>query len=390
MIRAGADARPITPSLVRPVFLAGFQGDRRATGAHLDLNVRTLALQEDDGPPFVLAVCDVIGVLRPDTLRIRAGVADLEADVVVAATHTHSGPDTIGLWGPDPQTSGVDDGYLSEMCSAVEASIRAAVAALEPAQIRPATTTLQGVIRNLRDPEILDEEVAALAIDRPDASTIATLVNVPVHPEVLDGSSTLISPDMAGAAARAMEVARGGVGIWASAGLGGMQSPVEGPIEPEEAERKGALCAAAALSALVAAPVVDDARVRYRSAEVTLPLDNPRFSAAMASGLIPDARSSEGSLVTEAGILDLGAARMVMWPGEVLPELGVESKRRLDTAYPFLIGLANDEIGYILPPDRWVDPGDWDDPGPQYEETMSVGPETGPRILAALDALLAD
>jgi hypothetical protein len=390
VITAGADVRVITPQVgpgARPVFLAGFQGNRRATGIDTDLYVRTLALLEEDGRPFALAVCDLIGVLRPDTLAVRRAVADLDADVVVAATHTHSGPDTIGLWGPDEGTSGIDEAWLAGTREAIAASIRSAVAALEPASMRVATASVTGVIRNYRDPEIVDTEIAVLALDRPDGSAIATLMNVPVHPEVLNGDSTVVGGDMAGAGARALEAARGGAAVWAGAGMGGMQSPEEGPRTPAEAQRKGRMCAEAALAALARAPSAAEPRVRVRSAEVELPLWNPRFRAGIGAGLLRGDVSAEGTLRTDVALVDLGLARMACWPGEVLPALGMESKARIRTPHAFLIGLANDELGYILPEEDFVEPEDWDDPGRSYEESMSVGPETGSRLMAALDAL---
>jgi hypothetical protein len=51
--------------------------------------------------------------------------------------------------------------------------------------------------------------------------------------------------------------------------------------------------------------------------------------------------------------------------------------------------LANDELGYILPQEDYVYPEDPFEPGDHYEETMSVGPEAGPRLLSALRAMLA-
>ena len=390
MTAAGADRRVMTPSFDRPVFLAGFQGDRRATGLDRDLWVRTLALAEPGGRPFVLSVCDLIGVLRVDSLAVRAAVADLDADVVVAATHTHSGPDTIGLWGPNETTRGVDESHLTAVREAVAVSIRAAVSALEPCRVRAVATNVDGVIQNYRDPEILDTGVGFVAFDRPDGTAIATLVNVGVHPEVLDGDSTLMSSDLAGACCVAIEAARGGVSVWASGDLGGMQSPAEGPRTPEEVTRKGSMVADAALQALERAESADNVRVRYRGAEVRLPLWNPRYRLGLISGLLRGDLAPDGSLTTDVGILDLGVARAACWPGEVLPALGLTSKERLGTPVPLLIGLANDELGYILPDDAFVEPEDWDDPDPHYEESMSVGPETGSRLLVALDALLED
>jgi hypothetical protein len=391
VICAGADARPITPEVgagAAPVFLAGFQGDRRATGVHRPLEVRTLALVEDGRRPFVLAMVDLIGIVREDTLAIRDGLADLGADIVVAATHTHSGPDTIGLWGPDETTRGVDERYLAGVRAAVTASIRAAVTSMEPAALCAALTTVDGVIRNTRDPEIVDSEVAIVAFGRGDGTPIATLVNVGVHPEVLDGASAVVSPDLAGACRDVIDERRGGVTLWVSGDLGGMQSPGEGPRTPDEVARKGGLIAEAALGALGGAPPEGHARVRYRNAEVPLPLWNPRFRAGIDAGLLRGRVDGDEAVTGEVGVLDLGVARAACWPGEVLPTLGMASKRRLRTPVPLLVGLANDELGYILPDEDFVAPDDWDDPDPHYEESMSVGPHTGSRLLAALDELI--
>jgi hypothetical protein len=390
VIRAGADARPLlsTPRAgAGPAYLAGFQGDRRATGVHRPLEVRTLAVAEEEGRPFVLSVVDLIGLVREDTLTIRAVAADLRSDVVVAATHTHSGPDTIGLWGPDETTRGVDEGFREAVRGTVAAGIDAAVHALEPATVRAGVGEVDGVIRNTRDPEIVDRQVGVVAFDRPGGAPIATLVNVGVHPEVLDGSSTLVSPDLAGACRDDIDARRGGVTVWASGDLGGMQSPEEGPRTPDEVGRKGTVLADAALAALegtASAP----GRLRVATREVTLPLWNPRFRAGIGAGLLRGELGPDGDLVTEVAVVDLGVARAACWPGEVLPRLGLTSKARLDVAVPLLIGLANDELGYILPDEDFIAPEDWDDPDPHYEESMSVGPETGSRLLAAIDGLL--
>ena len=395
-LRAGADTRVITPPLddpARPVFLAGFQGNRRATGLHADLRVRTLALVQEGGRPFALAACDLIGVLREDTLAIRRAVADLGADVVVAATHTHSGPDTIGLWGPEEGVRGVGEAYLAGVRETVAESIRAAVAASEPAVLRAGVTEVDGVIRNYRDPDVCDRQVGVLAFDRPGGGdAIATVVNVGVHPEVLDGDSTVVSADLAGATCEGIERRRGGVALWASGDLGGMQSPEEGPRTSDEVARKAGLVVDAAMRCLDGASPVpaEAARVRYRSAEVELPLWNPMYRAGLQSGLLRGDLRDDGTMVTDVGVLDLGVARAAFWPGEVLPKLGMASKAALGTAFRLLVGLANDELGYILAQEDFVEPTDWDDPGEHYEESMSVGPETGPRLQAALDRLTAE
>ena len=52
-----------------------------------------------------------------------------------------------------------------------------------------------------------------------------------------------------------------------------------------------------------------------------------------------------------------------------------------------IAGLANDEVGYLIPKSQW----DWDPPfaygrqRPQYGEINSCGPESAPIVMQALD-----
>jgi hypothetical protein len=50
--------------------------------------------------------------------------------------------------------------------------------------------------------------------------------------------------------------------------------------------------------------------------------------------------------------------------------------------YNVIIGLGNDELGYIIPFEDW-------NPA-KYEESMSVGRETGPIVLGTLQALIQE
>ncbi len=78
-------------------------------------------------------------------------------------------------------------------------------------------------------------------------------------------------------------------------------------------------------------------------------------------------------------------------PGELLPKLGLALKadlRQAGAQVSGVVGLVNDELGYILPQKDYAYPDDPFDPGDHYEETMSIGPETGPRLLATLRAML--
>jgi hypothetical protein len=98
-----------------------------------------------------------------------------------------------------------------------------------------------------------------------------------------------------------------------------------------------------------------------------------------------------GAIATEASLLKLGPAWLFGVPGELLPKLGLAFKADLSQAgagFAAITGLTNDELGYILPQEDFVYPDNPFEPGSHYEETMSVGPEAGPRLAAALQELL--
>ena len=105
----GYSQQIITPSLDRPVFLAGFAQNRRAQSVHDDLYARALALREGSNT-LVLCALDLIGFFRLEVMDVAARVSKHVpgTHIIIASTHTHHGPDTIGLWGPDNRTCGVD------------------------------------------------------------------------------------------------------------------------------------------------------------------------------------------------------------------------------------------------------------------------------------------
>jgi hypothetical protein len=60
--------------------------------------------------------------------------------------------------------------------------------------------------------------------------------------------------------------------------------------------------------------------------------------------------------------------------------------------YKFVFGMANDEIGYIIPKSEWEEeaPFRYGANESPYGEITSIGPETGPIIYSEILGLLAD
>jgi hypothetical protein len=133
------------------------------------------------------------------------------------------------------------------------------------------------------------------------------------------------------------------------------------------------------------------------------------------------------TIMTQIAVLDVGRATMITLPGELDPALFVggydgsyapegwpvvdetrtnppdlslapgppylRDLARADADYVWLLGLTNDEIGYLIPsfdyelhPDMpYLEEAE----GDHYEETNSLGPSTWPFLEAHVHALLA-
>jgi hypothetical protein len=388
----------ITPSLARPVYLAGFGQNRLARSVHDQLYVRVLALHDGDAP-LVLVALDLLGLNRPHCLEIERRVTEHvpHVRVILACTHTHHGPDTIGLWGPDPTTRGVDEMYLAELKDQVVQTVLAALESLRPSRLQKAAATrVPGVVKNTRDPLVIDDELTAVQFLAGDDMPLATLMIFACHPEVLWEGTPHITSDYVFILRRRIELATGAPCVFVVGTLGGMMTPDVKDHSFAEAEAMGETLAKAGLEALRQDCFVsrtNDGGYALGKArqEYSVPMANPVFMLAMRAGLLPHTLNADNAVLTEINLLRLGPVWLVTVPGEVSPKLGLEIKQRLKergAQISAVIGLANDELGYILPQEDFVYPDDPFNPGEHYEETMSVGPEAGPTLMDAVRELL--
>ncbi|MCS7272715.1 MAG: neutral/alkaline non-lysosomal ceramidase N-terminal domain-containing protein [Fimbriimonadales bacterium] len=390
-LQAGAAALKITPT--KQVFLAGYSPNRPNTGGvHDDIWARALVVQAGQ-ERLAIVVCDLLGLLRDDVQKIRQRVKTVPPErVMVLCTHTHSGPDTIGLWGPSPTQSGRDEEYMQFVIETAARAVDEAAAKMQPATVGFAKTTIEGVAYNFRVEKIVDTEAAVMQFrSKADGKVIATLTNFACHPEVLNNDQ--LTSDFCHWYYQTVESQVGGVAIFANGALGGMISPAPDPNSPApkgrdwaRAERYGKRIAERALEAIANARFTDTATIEHRSATYTVPLQNERFRAALEAGIIPRGPSVvENTVTTESHLIRLGEAVIFTMPGEVLPNLGILLKQLLAPYGDpvFLFGLANDELGYILSEaDYYLDLY-------SYERSMSVGIEIGPAMLQAARQMMA-
>ena len=412
-MRAAACLRRITPEIgvnhSDPIYLAGFDNDRRATGVHDDTWARGVVL-ESGGRKVALFVLDAIGYFNDEVRTIRDMVADLGYDaIVVSSTHVHESADTLGLWGPDQITSGADLAYLDFINQQVADCIREADANLVAAEIRFATgdtkdTSLPPEPDLVADGEILQHlcvggsfDTAGNCVDgievmgddgpvrnpstpsfqireRSSGEILATLVNYASHPESLGSDNTLITSDFPHYMRQALEQRFGGIAIYMSGDLGVLQGPLDVFLDDgaggqiprrtfEFAARMGEILAARAGDALAAVnrwerqPAIE----AVGSGPVEVIIENPYFEFLGLLGVfgrrefvMVDPQGESYKTTTEVQALRVGAAQFAVTPNELDPQIGnVYRERMSGAAHRFLVGLGNDEIGYQMPEEKF-------------------------------------
>jgi hypothetical protein len=312
--------------------------------------------------------------------------------VIIASTHTHHAPDMVGLWGPDDKTCGVDPAYRAVLIEKITGAIVASLEDMQPAMVKVTSRQAPGLAKNARNPEILDNELTLAQFFHPEnGHPLVTLFDFPCHPEVLGDQNPHITSDYPGALRRAVETATGASCIFFSGALGGMMTPDVKDHSFDEAEAMGKKLAAIGLNALDDTDNPLGAGFRLQTRPIQVKLTNPLFKLAIRRKLLPELRDRRGLIHSEVSLLKIDGLWLAAVPGELLPGLGLLLKAEMRAAgaqVAGVIGLANDELGYILPKADFRYPLNPFRPGKHYEETMSISKSIGPVVVETLRELM--
>lgn len=423
----------ITPDVAaRPVWLAGYGMNRRADGVHDPLMARTVVV-DDGNSRWALVSVDLVGLQYPIVRQIRARLPDF-GYIMVSSTHNHEGPDTIGLWGPTPLHSGVDEDYLALVVDRVVQCVGAARRQAVPVSAAYGTATDEGLVSDSRLPRVLDATLRVLVFHRTDGRRAGILLQWNSHPESLGRRNTLITADFPYATVAALQERYGCPVAYFTGTVGGLLAPPgdryldrDPPLREgtfEYAEAHGREVAELAGRAIDSAQPIRLTPLAAAGRPIAVPLDNAWYHAARMLGVIGrgglvwrgdcddtstplvSAPQARGAVETEVACLRMGDLYMVCVPGEIYPELVYgRYQEPADPGADFplaplepavvdilpgekflLFGLANDEIGYIIPKRQWdrLPPYAYGRATPQYGEVNSCGPDVAPAIMEAL------
>lgn len=377
-LRVGSAERDITPP--DSVYLAGFGMNRSSTGIDLPLKARVMSIALGD-MEVVLVGIDNLGVMRGDVDWIKSAIPGIpNGCVFLSSSHTHAGPDMIGIWGWYFLTTGRDPAYVTQLRTAISEAVAEARAVAAPAEMYMGETLLPptGMVRNSNRPGVFDRRLTVLqARNRETGEPLGTLLHMACHPEVLNRRNTLISSDYAGAFCKSWKEAGNGQAVFISGAIGAMVTPGYPTRDPEGERAMGVDLVALAEQALEGATRLEVDEIEVRRRDVFLPLESTGLALGrLTMVLLREVYSDH--LRSTVGYLRLGNFEVVTVPGEMEP--GLAERVRRVTGRPRLVvfGLTDDEVGYLM------SERDARDPEFEYERTMSPSPDSGERVLQAL------
>ncbi|MCK5776014.1 MAG: hypothetical protein KAH25_07560 [Bacteroidales bacterium] len=418
-------------------WIAGFSTERAANGIHDDVWVR-VAIFDDGHSRIAIVSLDAIGFMHDDVIDIRKQIPESAGldYILIASTHTHESNDLIGIWGQPPFKSGVDPMAMEYVKSQTKKAILEAVKNLRPAKLAYAQdlTNAKTLVKDTREPQVKDAGIRIIqAIDLETNTTLGTLVSWANHPESLWSKNLLISSDFPHYIREGIEKGLyhndslqkqglGGIAVYINGAVGGLMAPhpsisIKNPFSEEiyatpSFEKTKAIGEQIALLSLQALEetktIVKKPAISIKAKTIYLPLENNTFALASSIGLLEKGMTKWRETRSEVAVFNIGPASFLSIPGEIYPEIvngGVTAVEGRDfeipiletphlralmpREYKFIIGLSNDEIGYIIPKSEWdAEPPYMFDPTGPYGEGNSFGPETGPIIYHELKKLL--
>ena len=401
---------PVDETGLDSLFIAGYHNGVRITGI-LDLCEARAVWLDAGGKGILLIGIDCIAIDSGTVEEIRNALSDISgcAGINVYSTHTHAGPDTLGLWGR-VGSNGKNAAYMDALKkAAVEAAMEAA-ANVKAADLHYGKVKTRGMYRDSRTPEVYDEHLYQLRFSAKDGSAGLRFLFFGAHAESLRGDNTLLSRDYPGRLCDSVQTATGDDAMFFPGAVGGLiMTRLFVNDSAREAVRNMHVTADKlteyVLSIREANERLLSPRLAWSCQTFTVPLDNPVFMAYRFLGILNSAalpaKSATGlGVQSELGAILLDDVALALIPGEIFPELvsggsygmanpsGSNPKPLKEIAGEYgidellIVGLANDELGYIIPPsdfllndklpyiNRITDPTGED----HYEETNSVGP----------------
>lgn len=384
----GAAQRNINPNGMT-LYLAGGNPNRPFTEVHDSLFVKALFISDRQSDLIILSF-DCIGLLYPELKKIREKVKSTFPSfpidhIVMSSTHTHAGPDVVGIWGKDLGHSGVNENHMKLIIERASEAIDDAIKNKVKAKAFFAQGSFgEDWVKNISEPLELDREVSILQFKDQKGNNLATITNFACHPTIMDDATTMASADYVGGYYHHLDSAQGGMNMFLQGSIGGWVQPEDIPSSFDNVSKYGGELGRYVLEKLKEPRLIKGNKIDFKSRVVYFPVVNQGFRMLSQAGVIK--RDFSEKVESEIAFFSIGNAQFATHPGETVPELSHKTKALMKMSGPkFVMGLGMDALGYILKPSFFD--ATQKIPHSEYLTGMSIGPETMDIIYKTIEEL---
>jgi len=365
------------------IALAGYRRKRYALGVHDDLLSSALVIKVAN-KSIGIVYLDLLGLHYPHIQAIREYSNKLGIDyLIIAATHNHQGPDTMGLWGTLLK-SGINDEYIQFLKVKVHESLQNALNNLTPSKMYVHQSSVKHLklTIDLRVPKFVPDILSTIQFrKKTDDSVVGTVVHWENHPEALHKYNRLITSDFPHYIRELVEQKTGKPCVYWSGALGGLLAPAPEINHKNKKTFLGSFEHAEVIGKLIGQQVLKmqkiAAEVRVDCFQVLaekawMPTTNLFYKIGSKLNILKRKMPKWGYFETEVATIKLGQLSLQTIPGEIYPELfygpvispknadfpnaTIEKpviQKMLHGKYRLALGLALDEVGYIIPKNGW-------------------------------------
>ncbi len=377
ILKCGASKKDITPNFeeMGDIQVAGYLTMQapKFKEVHDPIHVRAMVLS-DNTTKIVLVSVECIGLLADFIDRVRDRLRALgykERQIYIFSTHTHAGPDTMGLWGPILGKSGINWKYQFFLVDTIVEAVKEAEQDMKEVELYRAKSSLTNLVENYRDEKIINGDLNLLKF-MANNQVVACLWTYSAQPEITTRENLAISGDYPGLVSTMIEKEFGGVSLF-GLGICGAQSP----IYCEQGFEKMELFSNEVFSELKklfnGAEKVEVGPIEIRHRKIKAKIENPDFQLLFTLGIFERELEDEKATTTVSKIR-IGNVHLVHLPGEVFPGLFKKTLDENPDKDILFISNSNDSIGYLIPPEQYrLKPQVWVD---DIENGKFIGHET--------------
>lgn len=416
-------------------YIAGYGENKPAKGVLDAPQTHAVWLDDLSGKGGIVIVSiDDVGMLSSDVNKLRARLSEFVRfsgcrSVNIVSTHSHAGIDTMGIWGPLP-LSGKNPKYMELVFSQTVKAVKAAYAGRKNGSLYLGKIEVPDMQEDIRTPIVYSKTLTRLRFVPDDGSRQTYIINFASHSESLQGCNELVSADFPCYLRERIFEQTGAETLYCVGAIGGMISmeiPDEQEIRKngsdfsESTKRIGRKLADYALSIKPEDETLLKARIGSITQEVYFKAENTLLLIAAKAGIlsVKEYRMADKSgfaMKSEISYFEIDTLKILMLPCEIFPELvygGYLSAEESGTGKGgevnplplkeivgddvMIIGLANDELGYVVPPNDFVlnpeapyfENGRDEHGRRHYEETNSLGPETSVKIAETVTKIIS-